>query len=422
MPIKLLVAADDFTGALDTAVQFSKQGASVWVATEKALQALPEGTEVLSVDLETRHLPREEAFSRTLDFFQRVRQAGPPQLPIYKKTDSAMRGNVGAELAALSSAYGGAPILFFPAFPAMGRTVRDGILRINGVPVAETAFARDPLNPIRQSDIREILAAQGMTRVESVPIGSEALRESAVVHVFDGETESDLWEAGRRFFANGCPQLSAGNAGFAGVLAAQFAWRHASSPLRTRRGAILLLCGSLHEASAAQTAYAEQALGFQLEPLPAGLPEKANCWETPTGREVLRRLSQILQDGRNTVVRTQCAGAVASQAAQAVSKNLGALCRVLLQTGAVGTLVIFGGDTLLGVMEALSCHRLRPVCEVAPGVVASNLDSGFDGCVITKAGAFGTASLPGEILSFLAVYGEPGCTKTADEKIKQQDN
>ena len=90
------------------------------------------------------------------------------------------------------------------------------------------------------------------------------------------------------------------------------------------------------------------------------------------------------------------------QTAQTVSANLGTLCRKLIRTGAVGTLVVFGGDTLLGVMEALGCKELQPVCEVCPGVVASHLETGFDGAVISKAGSFGTPDLPETILRFLA--------------------
>ncbi|HGF7587074.1 MULTISPECIES: four-carbon acid sugar kinase family protein [Enterococcus] len=47
--LKLLVIADDFTGALDTGVQFLKQGIQTLVSTETVVQydALPQEIEVL---------------------------------------------------------------------------------------------------------------------------------------------------------------------------------------------------------------------------------------------------------------------------------------------------------------------------------------------------------------------------------------
>jgi uncharacterized protein YgbK (DUF1537 family) len=63
--IKLLVIADDFTGAMDTGVQFSKKGVPTLVTTDRraCLQAPDEKTEVLVVDIESRHLRAPEAYT-----------------------------------------------------------------------------------------------------------------------------------------------------------------------------------------------------------------------------------------------------------------------------------------------------------------------------------------------------------------------
>ncbi len=66
---KLLVIADDLTGALDTGVQFSKKGISALVLTAERLSCDdaslkdaggPE-IDVLVVDTEPRHRPAEQA-------------------------------------------------------------------------------------------------------------------------------------------------------------------------------------------------------------------------------------------------------------------------------------------------------------------------------------------------------------------------
>ena len=62
--IHLFVIADDFTGALDTGVQFASYGAATKVVVGTGLQALEADaqTQVLVVDAETRHLPAAQAY------------------------------------------------------------------------------------------------------------------------------------------------------------------------------------------------------------------------------------------------------------------------------------------------------------------------------------------------------------------------
>ena len=96
--IHLFVIADDFTGALDTGVQFASYGAATKVVVGTGLQALEADaqTQVLVVDAETRHLPAAQAYDTV---YRLVRWAKEKKIGcIYKKTDSALRGNIGAEL------------------------------------------------------------------------------------------------------------------------------------------------------------------------------------------------------------------------------------------------------------------------------------------------------------------------------------
>ena len=52
--------------------------------------------------------------------------------------------------------------------------------------------------------------------------------------------------------------------------------------------------------------------------------------------------------------------------------------------------MVFGGDTLFGLLDALDVSGLRPRCEMLPGIVLSEAE--FEGAplhIISKAGAFG---------------------------------
>ena len=140
----LLILADDFTGALDTGVQISKTGAKTVVLTDPHadLERFADGTDVLVIDAETRHISPQQAKECVASI---VRRAFALNVPcIYKKTDSALRGNIGAELAALLKASGARNLPFLPAFPQIGRTTEKGVHYIKGVPVNESPFGIDP--------------------------------------------------------------------------------------------------------------------------------------------------------------------------------------------------------------------------------------------------------------------------------------
>ena len=71
---------------------------------------------------------------------------------LYVKIDSTMRGSVAGQLrgalAAWAEKHTGAGAVLCPAFPDQGRTVVGGQVLVDGVPVARTAAAADPVTPI----------------------------------------------------------------------------------------------------------------------------------------------------------------------------------------------------------------------------------------------------------------------------------
>ena len=85
--IKLLVIADDFTGALDTGVQFSKRGIPTMVSTDTTFNfnEMNEEVDVLVIDTESRYLRFEEAYSLIHRIIVSAKSADVPF--IYKKVD-----------------------------------------------------------------------------------------------------------------------------------------------------------------------------------------------------------------------------------------------------------------------------------------------------------------------------------------------
>ena len=86
--VKLLIIADDFTGALDTGIQFVNKGIATQVFTKmpEAIGDIDETTEVLVIDSETRPMPAAKAYDAVKNI---TGWAKAIKIPIiFKKTDS----------------------------------------------------------------------------------------------------------------------------------------------------------------------------------------------------------------------------------------------------------------------------------------------------------------------------------------------
>jgi uncharacterized protein YgbK (DUF1537 family) len=243
--VKLLVLADDFTGALDTGVQFSARGIPtlVMVGDEidfhricKNMQtaaacgetpAVPASNgsdiQVIVVDLESRHIPAADAANKVADTVKQAIQSGVEYF--YKKTDSTLRGNIGAELSALLEAGGSNRLAFVPAYPKTGRTTENGHQYVNGIPLHQTVFAKDPLDPINNSYIPAVIKAQSDCNValsklsqSDCNMDDEQSSQSPAIIVYDAKTDQDLLQIGRFLKRTDHLHVTAGCAGFAAVL------------------------------------------------------------------------------------------------------------------------------------------------------------------------------------------------------------
>ena len=182
-----IIFADDLTGTLDTAVQFAKHGiATIAFPTARAfLENEKYHYKVYVVNTSTRHLQPKEAYKVLFDLASYVFKEGGQR--ILKKTDSALRGNVGAELTAVMHAFQSHTLHFAPAYPDMNRYTVQGIHYCDGIPVAESVFGKDPFEPVKYSSIRDII---GETSDVKVRFASEKWKEQE-----DKEPTIHIWEA-----------------------------------------------------------------------------------------------------------------------------------------------------------------------------------------------------------------------------------
>jgi uncharacterized protein YgbK (DUF1537 family) len=85
-----------------------------------------------------------------------------------------------------------------------------------------------------------------------------------------------------------------------------------------------------------------------------------------------------------------------------ISTSLGYLVRKLIEGGLHSTMLLTGGDTLLGFMNQIKVSELKPLGEIDPGTVLSDFDiEGKHYHVISKSGGFGSEDLLVKIAQML---------------------
>lgn len=407
--IRLLIIADDFTGALDTGVQFAACGAVTRVITDRAAQLsrYAEQCEVLVVDAETRHLSPAEAYVIVSNIVSQAVKMGIAH--IFKKTDSALRGNVGAELTALLEASGEKQLPFLPAFPQMNRCTVEGVHYIAGVPVAQSVFGKDPFEPVVHSAVAEVIGEQSAVAVSSCPVlkeGTESCENSGIL-VFDASTREDLTGAARQLLVEGKLSIMAGCAGLGSVLPQLLHLGTGEpAPMPELDPNFLVICGSVNPITVAQSDYAEKEGFLRIRLIPEQKLEPEH-WVSKEGEMEFQTLRSLLNQYRCRIIDTndfgsnkptadyaEAHGMTIEDVRQAVSRSIGYLVSRLFPDANLGTLLITGGDTLLQCMDYMDIREIEPLRELYSGVVLSRFAyQGYTRYVISKSGGFGKETL-----------------------------
>ncbi len=402
------ITADDLTGAADTAAAFADAGRPVPVSLLGHPRA-HQGRDAFAVTTESRSCPAEEAYEVTRASVRALRENGARL--IYKKVDSNLRGNVGAELAAARDA-AGVPVMLAPAFPARGRTTVGGVALIAGTPVAETEMAADPESPVRHSEVAEIIRSQredlalvhcplGVVREGAAAIAGQA-RADAIL-VVDAETEADLDAIAQAALSLSPTPVLAGSAGLAGALAGIVFGRGAAAGWSEGgAGPALAILASSSRAMASQVSRAALDVEAAAIPLPC---EHLTRRDEPLP-ELARAIAEAkkeLDEGRHTLVWAAGPLPAVERPVELVVEHLAHLAFVLVRQSSPRGLLVGGGATASGVLAALGAEAVEVDDEPQPGIAAGIIVGGeMDGRpVVLKPGAAGDEEAVVGLLRYL---------------------
>lgn len=384
--MSLLILADDLTGAADSAARCHHAGLDAHVYLSLPAGALPAGAIAFSTD--SRYLSLDEAATQVRNLLRAL--SVPQDAQWYKKIDSTLRGNIGAELDAMLEvlpAQQAQPCaVICPAFPAQGRGLENGYL----------VYAQAPKPPLH---LPTLLTAQTKRRVVAIALDdvragvvhlaekmTAAVHQGAQLLVVDALTEADLdhlLAATQQALPHA---LLCGSAGLIEPLARERA-KNMSRTLRVYAEAgemhrpMLAVIGSGSRMAHRQLAKLRdcsqvRCVELELSSPPPNLLHEGALSGLDWALHLPEPSEQILLEG--------------TTARQFVAQ-LTAVAVAWIEQLQPQTLLIVGGDTAVHLLAALGIEKLTIRAELMPGIPLSEGQdkAGHLWSIMTKAGNFG---------------------------------
>jgi len=400
------IVADDLTGAMDSSGYFASLGFRTVVILESSFTST---ADVVVITTNSRAEKPDIAG-------QRVRQAVRNLVgrAVYKKIDSTLRGNIGVELEAAIEELSSEKAVVAPAFPAVGRTTVGGVLLVDGVPVAETQFASDPILPVKESHIPRLLEQStgrqvGCLAVEDIESGAEFLYRKISgmgqdIVVCDVMVQSHLIGIAKAAALAKGRWLLCGSGGLARELHLLMTKKPRAGKAKLAKlssGSALVVVGTRNQVAANQLLRAKDELGLPILNLAVERFTQNDMMAENIG-DILAEAEQLLGQERGLALSSTF-----SQYAPTLKHTIPALTAEIaagiLSLQKFAGLFLSGGDIALEVCRKLQVSAIRVIGEVEPGVPAGELVGGqHQGMrVVTKAGGFGTEEALVKSISYL---------------------
>ena len=369
----MIVIADDITGAAEIAGIAFARGEAVRLvcgcvtATYRTATYSTNETTVIATD--TRSMSEPEAVAETRHIASSIIHHPSS---IFKKTDSALRGHVVAELAALMQATGYERAVYLPANPSKGRVIRNGIYYINNVPIHETPFSYDPEFPAKTSVLKERFPDTEAHHIIMPDAESEEDIRNVIAEYNDGKTifagAADLFSA---MIGMGCLAIDFFNRPHPmPIIQAQNSSLFESVALQS-----LILCGSTQSKTL--------DLGIPVAPMPQEIydgSDDLSLWDVSA---YSKQHSLIL-----TIPHTHRTG---KDVAVHLRTVMAEMTKRLVAQHCPEHLMIEGGATAWATLQALGWADFTITAQLAPGVVQMSAANGT--LVTLKPGSYSWGSL-----------------------------
>lgn len=422
--MRIGIIADDYTGSADTGVQFAKKDLKTTIVQEHhRIRDAFVRSSVVVVDTESRSDSPEVAYEKVVSTIIEFQKAGCDL--IYKKIDSTLRGNIGAELDAILDTQDVGTVVVCPAYPKAGRITIGGYHLVHQELIQNTEIAEDAEFPIKESHIPTLLRQQSRYQVSSIEIadvmeGKLPLMQAIKLHIADGDrilvidavSQHDLTTIASVMVDFESQLIICGSGGLAEELS------DVIQDVSARTGNILVIAGSVRSVTAQQIARAQKQLKahvidikveqiltknehVMIEETQRITQQTLKCYTKKQDviirwAESQKKAMEFFELGRlnkldDQVIRAQ------------IGEILGQVTLKIMASIEIKGLILTGGETAFNVFKSMDVVEVRVDNEILPGIPLMQIVGGkFDKLpVITKAGAFGDSDALVQSILFL---------------------
>lgn len=401
------VIADDFTGAGDAASYLRSGGFNTKLVIYPHMEDVDTtDCDAVVIALKSRSEEHTAAVRESLTAAGWLKSQGAQKLYFkYCSTfDSTPHGNIGPVADALLESLDCPYTLLCPSLPENGRTVRDGVLYVNGVPLGESHMRHHPLNPMWDSRIPALMAPQ--SKYPTYILHREEMDDPAVLQ----EKLAALQKSGERFYLvpdyctpddgkriaalfDALPLWTGGSellmhfaAGQTQATGQTHRTVYAAAKSKSTHGR-LMLCGSCSDMTQRQVKRWLASGGKGRMILPG---------DGARSDEALLKIAAEYLENPQTDFLFYSSGSVGmrddshtdSGASADIETSLSRLAALITKKAAVDRVIVAGGETSGAVTQALKLHCFAVGDSVAPGVPVL-YPQGSDMRLVLKSGNFG---------------------------------
>lgn len=413
---KIVIIADDLTGANATSVLLARQGfkATTFLNLNKYNAQEHKDLNIISISTDSRGIEKQLAYEKVknvVDFFKNE------DVKLFaKRIDSTLRGNIGSEISAILDNLNDDTIaIVVPSFPASGRVCIGGYLMVNQVPLENTDVAKDPKTPIFTSSAVKLIGDQmkvkpGFIELDKVLKGTDSIKDAIIsekdkgskVIVIDATTDDDILKIAKAVKLSGIKAISVDPGPFTAALSGELMEVPADEPGKK----VMLTVGSVSNLTRTQL----DELKLRYSPLLVAVSAANLIYDDTRKDEIESVVEKVLEDVSDYdvvgVITTSKEDEVLNltdianeleisedEVSQRISDGLAEITiEVLKNTDSIiGGLFTSGGDVTVAVCSALGSAGIEVKDEVLPLAVYGRIIKGvYDNMpIITKGGLIG---------------------------------
>jgi len=372
--------------------------------------------DVLVIDTETREVEENVARDKLAEMLKEIKFGVSENDVIYKKIDSTLRGNTGAEIEENLKIFKKQFCLLSPSFPPHQRVTVGGNLIVQDKPLGVTHYIAGNNYNIAESYIPSILEKQTKLPIGRIDISEIQKGETNITNlitmltdegkkiiVADSSNEKHLKDIVTSGMSFGSKVLFAGSAGLANCLAESYKKKiEPTINVRNNKSPMLIVGGSRNPIMVDQIRHLKNNLDFAELRIDI---RKIYTQKDKKLHQYTEESLEILKKNHDLIIYTDAPNNEQKAIDNELMKKyklsykdlennikvfLGMLTSNIVKGANIRNLILTGGDIAISACRELGISKLEILGELLPGIPLTSArhdDNSLN--IITKAGGFG---------------------------------